>query len=303
MALVHHAQRRIMLLHRPDQADTAFDLAVVEHNLRLPTSRSSPTARSTSSPDCCCRSGSACRTSRRGWSRIVPPSISAAKACSGVSEVAPCEAALAAQAGDRVMSAHRLELTGFTEAMRDRLRAYGLFSEIISWNLGEAGQLQPMGAHDAGAAKLETLGEVEDRAALHQRGEGSTSSPDCCCRSGSACRTSRRGCIDSRPTRASASCSSRWALMTRARRSWRPSARSRIVPPSISAAKACSGVSEVPGVLRQHDPHRRRIAAADLEAPAERVDAGVSTPCAAAHNAAPSAGSGRHGVRSRRRRA
>lgn len=35
----------------------------------------------------------------------------------------------------RVMNAQRLELTGFTEAMRDRLRAYGLFSEIISWKL------------------------------------------------------------------------------------------------------------------------------------------------------------------------
>ena len=35
----------------------------------------------------------------------------------------------------RVMSAYRLELTGFTEAMRGRLRAYGLFSEIISWKL------------------------------------------------------------------------------------------------------------------------------------------------------------------------
>lgn len=35
----------------------------------------------------------------------------------------------------RVMSAYRLELTGFTEAMRVRLRAYGLFSEIISWKL------------------------------------------------------------------------------------------------------------------------------------------------------------------------
>ena len=35
----------------------------------------------------------------------------------------------------RVMSAYRLELTGFTEAMRERLRAYGLFSEIISWKL------------------------------------------------------------------------------------------------------------------------------------------------------------------------
>ena len=35
----------------------------------------------------------------------------------------------------RVMNAQRLELTGFTEAMRDRLRAYGMFSEIISWKL------------------------------------------------------------------------------------------------------------------------------------------------------------------------
>lgn len=35
----------------------------------------------------------------------------------------------------RVMGAYRLELTGFTEAMRDRLRVYGLFSEIISWKL------------------------------------------------------------------------------------------------------------------------------------------------------------------------
>ena len=35
----------------------------------------------------------------------------------------------------RVMGANRIELTGFTDAMRDRLRAYGLFSEIISWKL------------------------------------------------------------------------------------------------------------------------------------------------------------------------
>ncbi|MFI4998267.1 MAG: strawberry notch-like NTP hydrolase domain-containing protein [Reyranellales bacterium] len=35
----------------------------------------------------------------------------------------------------RVMGAHRIELSGFTETMRDRLRAYGLFSEIISWKL------------------------------------------------------------------------------------------------------------------------------------------------------------------------
>ena len=35
----------------------------------------------------------------------------------------------------RVMGANRIELSGFTEAIRDRLRAYGLFSEIISWKL------------------------------------------------------------------------------------------------------------------------------------------------------------------------
>jgi C-terminal domain on Strawberry notch homologue len=35
----------------------------------------------------------------------------------------------------RAMGAHRIELTGFTDAMRDRLRAYGLFHEIISWKL------------------------------------------------------------------------------------------------------------------------------------------------------------------------
>jgi hypothetical protein len=35
----------------------------------------------------------------------------------------------------RVMGANRVELTGFTDAMRDRLRAYGLFHEIISWKL------------------------------------------------------------------------------------------------------------------------------------------------------------------------
>src|SRR5258708_6426630 len=35
----------------------------------------------------------------------------------------------------RVMGANRIELTGFTEPMRNRLRAYGLFGEIISWKL------------------------------------------------------------------------------------------------------------------------------------------------------------------------
>ena len=36
---------------------------------------------------------------------------------------------------NRVMAANRIELTGFTDAMRDRLSAYGLFHEIISWKL------------------------------------------------------------------------------------------------------------------------------------------------------------------------
>ncbi|MFG1433016.1 strawberry notch family protein [Xanthobacter sp. V2C-8] len=35
----------------------------------------------------------------------------------------------------RVMGANRIELSGFTEVMRERLRAYGLFTEIISWTL------------------------------------------------------------------------------------------------------------------------------------------------------------------------
>jgi predicted RNA methylase len=35
----------------------------------------------------------------------------------------------------RVMGVHRIELSDFSDTMRDRLRAYGLFSEIISWKL------------------------------------------------------------------------------------------------------------------------------------------------------------------------
>ncbi len=35
----------------------------------------------------------------------------------------------------RAMGAHRIELSGFTDTMRDRLKAYGLFHEIISWKL------------------------------------------------------------------------------------------------------------------------------------------------------------------------
>ncbi|MDA9453553.1 methylase [Bradyrhizobium sp. CCBAU 21359] len=35
----------------------------------------------------------------------------------------------------RVMGSYRIELSGFNDTMRDRLRAYGLFGEIISWKL------------------------------------------------------------------------------------------------------------------------------------------------------------------------
>ena len=35
----------------------------------------------------------------------------------------------------RVMGVNRIELSGFTDTMRDRLSTYGLFHEIISWKL------------------------------------------------------------------------------------------------------------------------------------------------------------------------
>jgi hypothetical protein len=35
----------------------------------------------------------------------------------------------------RAMGVYRIELTGFTDTMRDRLSAYGLFHEIITWKL------------------------------------------------------------------------------------------------------------------------------------------------------------------------
>ena len=81
--------------------------------------------------------------------RRVSPAWAANAASSGTSKLTPEHAFAAVMDGTtvldlaeglqlrraRVMSVYRLELTGFTEAMRDRLRAYGLFSEIISWKL------------------------------------------------------------------------------------------------------------------------------------------------------------------------
>ena len=46
----------------------------------------------------------------------------------------------------RVMGVNRIELTGFTEGMRERLRAYGLFSETISWKLRFFVPIGPEGA-------------------------------------------------------------------------------------------------------------------------------------------------------------
>ncbi len=55
----------------------------------------------------------------------------------------------------RVMGVNRIELAGFAEGMRERLRAYGLFSEIISWKLRF---FVPVGPDGAGVlAKLLSL--------------------------------------------------------------------------------------------------------------------------------------------------
>jgi hypothetical protein len=81
--------------------------------------------------------------------RRVSPAWAANTCATGVSSWPPQEAFSALMEGRividlaedlqlrrvRVMGAHRIELSGFTDAMRDRLRAYGLFSEIISWKL------------------------------------------------------------------------------------------------------------------------------------------------------------------------
>ncbi|OWJ71433.1 methylase, partial [Haematobacter missouriensis] len=81
--------------------------------------------------------------------RRVSPAWAASATMSGASSLAPEQAYIALLEGrtvldlaeglqlrrSRVMGANRIELTGFSEAMRDRLRAWGLFSEIISWKL------------------------------------------------------------------------------------------------------------------------------------------------------------------------
>jgi predicted RNA methylase len=63
----------------------------------------------------------------------------------------------------RVMGANRIELSGFTDTMRDRLKAYGLFHEIISW------KLRMFVPTDAGG--IEVLARVLDRYPVERIGE------------------------------------------------------------------------------------------------------------------------------------
>jgi hypothetical protein len=72
-----------------------------------------------------------------------------AEACAAVPEITPEDAFVGLMNGRmvlhladglqlrrvRVMHVHRIELIGFTDAMRERLTAYGLFHEIIAWKL------------------------------------------------------------------------------------------------------------------------------------------------------------------------
>jgi predicted RNA methylase len=63
----------------------------------------------------------------------------------------------------KVMNVHRIELTGFTGAMRERLSGYGLFHEIISWKLR---MFVPTDAHGA-----EVLGKLMERYPLQRIAE------------------------------------------------------------------------------------------------------------------------------------
>ncbi len=81
--------------------------------------------------------------------RRVSPAWVAGEMATGTSTLTPDDAFMALMDGktildlteglqlrrSRVMGANRIELSGFTDTMRDRLRAYGLFHEIISWKL------------------------------------------------------------------------------------------------------------------------------------------------------------------------
>jgi len=110
--------------------------------------------------------------------RRVSPAWAANAATSGVSSSLTPDAAYAALIDGRttldlaeglqlrrvrVMGANRIELTGFSDAMRERLRAYGLFSEIISWKLRF---FVPIGA-----SGQEIIGKLFDRFPVERIGE------------------------------------------------------------------------------------------------------------------------------------
>ncbi|MHC1547998.1 strawberry notch-like NTP hydrolase domain-containing protein [Phyllobacterium sp. K27] len=81
--------------------------------------------------------------------RRVSPAWVAEATATGTSSLTPDDAFMALTEGrtildlteglqlrrSRVMGANRIELSGFTDTMRERLTAYGLFHEIISWKL------------------------------------------------------------------------------------------------------------------------------------------------------------------------
>ena len=126
-----------------------------------PRSRPSPTAICTSSPACCCRSGSGCPMNsmrvyrlqtdagERIIGRLVSPAWVAQAADAETPTIAAADAWTAVLDGRtvldlqeglqlrraKVMGEFRVELTGFTDGMVDRLKAIGLISEIISWKL------------------------------------------------------------------------------------------------------------------------------------------------------------------------
>lgn len=86
-------------------------------------------------------------TGERLIGRKVSPAWAANATATGTTALSPEEAFAALMDGRtildlaeglqlrraRVMGVNRIELTGFTDTMRDRLKAYGLFGEIISW--------------------------------------------------------------------------------------------------------------------------------------------------------------------------
>ena len=81
--------------------------------------------------------------------RKVSPAWAANATTTGIATITPDDAFAALMEGRtildlaeglqlrrvRVMGANRIELSGFTDTMRQRLTAYGLFHEIISWKL------------------------------------------------------------------------------------------------------------------------------------------------------------------------